>query len=51
MKSLFDTLNIVYGEKEKRGFVKLNIVPCPSRLPASRSCWPHLAQWCFCRCS
>jgi hypothetical protein len=23
MKSLFDTLNIVYGEKEKRGFVKL----------------------------
>lgn len=26
MKSLFDTLNIVYGEKEKRGFVKLNIV-------------------------
>ncbi|RXH41646.1 YihY/virulence factor BrkB family protein [Bradyrhizobium zhanjiangense] len=26
MKSLFDTLNIVYGEKEKRGFVKLNAV-------------------------
>ncbi|WP_420837896.1 hypothetical protein [Bradyrhizobium zhanjiangense] len=24
MKSLFDTLNIVYGEKEKRSFVKLN---------------------------
>lgn len=24
MKALFDTLNIVYGEKEKRGFVKLN---------------------------
>jgi len=24
MKSLFDTLNIVYGEQEKRGFVKLN---------------------------
>jgi membrane protein len=24
MKSLFDTLNIVYGEEEKRGFVKLN---------------------------
>jgi membrane protein len=24
MKSLFDTLNIVYGEKEKRGFLKLN---------------------------
>ena len=23
-KSLFDTLNIVYGEKEKRGFLKLN---------------------------
>jgi membrane protein len=26
MKSLFDTLNIVYGEKEKRGFLKLNAV-------------------------
>jgi membrane protein len=24
MKSLFDTLNIVYGEEEKRGFFKLN---------------------------
>lgn len=26
MKSLFDTLNIVYGEREKRGIVKLNVV-------------------------
>ena len=26
MKSLFDTLNIVYGEDEERGFVKLNAV-------------------------
>ena len=26
MKSLFDTLNIVYGEKEKRGFLKLNAI-------------------------
>ena len=26
MKSLFDTLNIVYGEREKRGFLKLNAV-------------------------
>jgi membrane protein len=26
MKSLFDTLNIVYDEKEKRGFLKLNAV-------------------------
>src|SRR4029077_18916727 len=25
-KSLFDTLNIVYGEEEKRGFVKLNAI-------------------------
>jgi membrane protein len=24
MKALFDTLNIVYGEREKRGFLKLN---------------------------
>ncbi|MDE5466034.1 YihY/virulence factor BrkB family protein [Bradyrhizobium sp. CSS354] len=26
MKSLFDTLNIVHGEEEKRGFFKLNVV-------------------------
>jgi membrane protein len=26
MKSLFDTLNIVYGEREKRGFIKLNVI-------------------------
>jgi membrane protein len=26
MKSLFDTLNIVYGEKETRGFVKVNAI-------------------------
>jgi membrane protein len=26
MKSLFDTLNIVYGEQEERGFVKLNAI-------------------------
>jgi membrane protein len=26
MKSLFDTLNIVYGEQEKRGFVMLNAI-------------------------
>lgn len=26
MKALFDTLNIVYGEDEKRGFVKLNAI-------------------------
>jgi membrane protein len=26
MKSLFDTLNIVYGEAEKRGFLKLNAI-------------------------
>ena len=26
MKSLFDTLNIVYGEQEKRGFFKLNAI-------------------------
>jgi len=29
MKSLFDTLNIVYGEEEKRGFVKLNAISPP----------------------
>lgn len=26
MKSLFDTLNIIYGETEKRGFIKLNLI-------------------------
>lgn len=26
MKSLFDTLNIIYGEREKRSFVKLNAI-------------------------
>ena len=26
MKSLFDTLNIVYGEQEKRGFISLNAI-------------------------
>jgi membrane protein len=26
MKSLFDTLNVIYGEREQRGFVKLNII-------------------------
>lgn len=26
MKALFDALNIVYGEKEKRSFIKLNLV-------------------------
>ncbi len=26
MKSLFDTLNVVYGEQEKRSFVKLNAI-------------------------
>ena len=26
MKSLFDTLNVIYGETEKRGFFKLNMV-------------------------
>jgi membrane protein len=26
MKSLFDALNIVYGEEEKRGFIKLNLI-------------------------
>jgi membrane protein len=26
MKSLFDTLNIIYAEQEKRSFLKLNVV-------------------------
>jgi membrane protein len=26
MKALFDTLNIIYGEREKRGLIKLNLV-------------------------
>jgi membrane protein len=34
MKSLFDTLNIVYGEKEKRGFLKLNALSLAFTLAA-----------------
>jgi membrane protein len=34
MKSLFDTLNIVYGEKEKRGFLKLNAMSLSFTLAA-----------------
>jgi membrane protein len=26
MKALFDALNVVYGEKENRGFIKLNVI-------------------------
>ena len=26
MKSMFDTLNIIYGEQEKRGYIKLNAI-------------------------
>ncbi|MGY4434975.1 hypothetical protein ACVWWO_007452 [Bradyrhizobium sp. F1.13.1] len=34
MKALFDTLNIVYGEEEQRGFVKLNVVSLAFTLAA-----------------
>jgi membrane protein len=34
MKSLFDTLNIVYGEKEKRGILKLNAISLAFTLAA-----------------
>jgi membrane protein len=34
MKALFDTLNIVYGEEEQRGFVKLNAVSLAFTLAA-----------------
>ncbi|MET4023411.1 YihY/virulence factor BrkB family protein [Bradyrhizobium sp. S3.2.12] len=34
MKALFDTLNIVYGEQEKRGFVKLNAISLSFTLAA-----------------
>ena len=34
MKSLFDTLNIVYDEKEKRGFLKLNAISLAFTLAA-----------------
>jgi len=34
MKSLFDTLNIVYDEKEKRGFLKLNAMSLAFTLAA-----------------
>jgi membrane protein len=34
MKSLFDTLNIIYGENEKRGFLKLNAISLAFTLAA-----------------
>jgi membrane protein len=34
MKSLFDTLNIIYGENEKRGFLKLNAMSLAFTLAA-----------------
>jgi membrane protein len=34
MKSMFDTLNIVYGEEEKRGFLKLNAISMAFTLAA-----------------
>jgi membrane protein len=34
MKALFDTLNIVYGEEEKRGFLKLNAMSLTFTLAA-----------------
>ena len=49
MKSLFDTLNIVYAEEEKRGFIKLNAFR--SRLPRQRShsFWSPLPRSPCCR--
>ena len=29
-KAIFDALNVAYGEKEKRGFISLNLTPLPS---------------------
>jgi membrane protein len=37
MKSLFEALNIVYAEDEKRGFLRLNAVSLTSRWQASCS--------------
>lgn len=41
MKSLFDTLNIVYDEKEKRNFLKLNAISlsCSRSRPLFSHCW------------
>jgi membrane protein len=48
MKSLFDTLNIVYAEEEKKGFIKLNRFR--SRLPQQRSIfWSPLPRSPSCR--
>ena len=39
MKAIMDALNVVYEEKEKRGFIKLNLSLSPLRSPPSfRSC-------------
>jgi uncharacterized BrkB/YihY/UPF0761 family membrane protein len=34
MKALFDALNVVYGEKERRGFIRLNAISLAFTLSA-----------------
>jgi hypothetical protein len=44
MKAVIDALNVVYDEKEKRGFIKLNLVSLAFTIVSSRglpSGFPH----------
>jgi membrane protein len=43
MKSLFDALNLVYNETEKRGFFKLNLVALTLRYWQFSLCWSRSA--------
>jgi len=48
MKALFDTLNIVYGEQEKRGLLKLNAMSLGFTLAGTHlSCrrWPRSSSF------
>ena len=50
MKAIFDALNIVYDEDEKRGFIRLNLVSLAFTLGAASSCcWSRSARSSCCR--
>ena len=51
MKAIFDALNIVYGEEEKRSFVKLNLLSLIFTSGALASCFSPLSESLFCRSS
>ena len=45
MKALFDALNIVYDEDEKRGFIKLNAITLLFTLGRCSFCSSRSQRW------